>query len=148
VILTFLRIYWKQVAIAFALAFIFAFGYYKGYSSQKREFDAFKAQIEANAKVQQQKNAELAKKQQEISQNITKEYANAVNKLNAYYANRMLKYSTSSRVSKNGETATTTNAKTESDLPDTTGSVALDCASDVLQLLYLQKWIEDQLLIQ
>jgi len=86
VILTFLKVYWKQAAIALTLAIIFAFGYYKGYSSQKREFDAFKAQIEANAKIQQQKNAELAIKQQKVNENITKEYENAIKKLNSHYA--------------------------------------------------------------
>ncbi len=150
-ILTFLKVYWKQAAIALTLAIIFAFGYYKGYSSQKREFDAFKEQIEANAKIQQQKNEELAIKQQKVNENITKEYENAIKKLNSHYAanaKRMLNNSTGSRVSKNESTTSSVDAKTESSLPDTTRDIALDCASDVLQLLYLQKWIEDQLLIQ
>ena len=150
-ILTFLKVYWKQAAIALTLAIIFAFGYYKGYSSQKREFDAFKAKIEANAKIQQQKNAELAIKQQKVNENITKEYENAIKKLNDHYATnakRMLKHSTGSRVSKNESATSSVDAKTEGGLPDTTGNIALDCASDVLQLLYLQKWTEDQLLIQ
>ncbi len=150
-ILTFLKMYWKQAAIALTLAIIFAFGYYKGYSSQKREFDAFKAQIEANAKIQQQKNAELAIKQQKINENITREYEDAIKKLNAYYAantKRLLNNSAGSRVSKNASTTSSVNAKTESDIPDTTRDITLDCASDVLQLLYLQKWIDDQQLIQ
>ncbi len=150
-ILTFLKMYWKQAAIALTLAIIFAFGYYKGYSSQKREFDAFKAQIEANAKVQRQKNAELAIKQQKVSENIAKGYEDAIKKLNDHYAantKRMLNRSASSRVSKNVDSATAVDAKTESNLPDTARDTTLDCASDVLQLLYLQKWIEDQLLIQ
>jgi len=143
--------YWKQAAIVFALAFIFAFGYYKGYSSQKREFDAFKSQIEANAKVQQQKNAELAIKQQKINENITREYEDAIKKLNSHYAantKRLLNNSASSRVSEVQSTTSSVDAKTESSLPNTTRDIALDCASDVLQLLYLQKLIEDQLLIQ
>jgi hypothetical protein len=60
----------------------------------------------------------------------------------------MLNNSSSSRVSKNTSPTTTVNGKTESDLPDTTGNIALDCASDVLQLLYLQEWIKSQLLIE
>ena len=147
----FLITYWKQIAIALLLAIIFSFGYYKGYSSQKRQFDVFKAQIEANAKVQRQKNAELLVKQKKINDDTNKEYQNAIKKLNAYYAantKRLLNNSTSSRVSKVQSTTSTVDAKTESSLPDTTRDITLDCASDVLQLLYLQKWIEDQLLIQ
>jgi len=151
VILTFLKVYWKQAAIALTIAIIFAFGYYKGYSSQKREFDAFKLQIEANAKIQQQKNAEIAIKQQKINENITKEYEDAIKMLNSYYAantKRLLNNSTGSRVSKNESATKSVDAKTEVNQINTSGADPLDCASDVLQLLYLQKWIEDQLLIQ
>lgn len=144
----FLMTYWKQIAIGIFIVLVFGTGYYKGYSNQKQKFDAFKLQVEVNAKLQKDKNELLVKKQKQITENVTKEYSNAVDKLNAYYANRMLKYSTSSRVSQNTSPTTTVNGKTESDLPDTTGNIALDCASDVLQLLYLQKWIKSQLLIE
>lgn len=144
----FLMTYWKQIAIGIFIFLVFGTGYHKGYSNQKQKFDAFKLQVEVNAKLQKDKNELLIKKQKQITENVTKEYSNAVDKLNAYYANRMLKYSSSSRVSKNTSPTTTTDAKTESDLPDTTGNIALDCASDVLQLLYLQEWIKSQLLIE
>lgn len=147
----FLITYWKQIAIALLLAIIFSFGYYKGYSSQKRQFDVFKAQIEANAKVQRQKNAELLVKQKKINEDTTKEYKNAIKKLNAHYAantKRLLNNSTGSRMSKNASATIITNGKTESDISDTTRDITIDCASDVLQLLYLQKWIDDQQLIQ
>lgn len=144
----FLMTYWKQIAIAFVIAFVFGYGYYKGYSNQKQKFDTFKAQVEANARIQKEKNEILLKKQEQITKEVTKEYKNAVDKLNAYYADR-LRYSASiGRVSKTYPTTSTTDGKTESNIPDTTRDTTLDCASDVLQLLYLQKWIEDQLLIQ
>lgn len=140
--------YWKQIAIGIFIVLVFGTGYYKGYYNQKQKFDAFKLQVEVNAKLQKDKNELLVKKQKQITENVTKEYSNAVDKLNAYYANRMLKYSTSSRVPQNTSPTTSANGKTESDLPDTTGNIALDCASDVLQLLYLQEWIKSQLLIE
>jgi hypothetical protein len=145
----FLMTYWKQIAIALVIVFAFGSGYYKGYSNQKAKFDAFKAQVEANAKIQKERNELLLKKQVNITENIAKEYANAVKKLNNYYAShRVYVNPTSSGMSKDAKTTSTVDGKTEGDLPSSTRDTTLDCASDVLQLLYLQKWIEDQLLIQ
>ena len=145
----FLMMYWKQLAIVFVVIFAFGSGYYKGYSGQKAKFDAFKAQVEANAKIQKEKNELLLKKQTKISKHFKKEYANAVKKLNAHYAsNRVLNHTTINRVPENATAPSTTNGKTESNLPSSTGNTTLDCASDVLQLLYLQNWIKQQLLVE
>jgi hypothetical protein len=51
-------------------------------------------------------------------------------------------------MSKISDSTITVDGKTESDQVDPTGVSTIDCASDVLQLLYLQKWIKDQLLVQ
>lgn len=149
----FLMTYWKQIAIAFVILFVFGAGYYKGYSSQKAKFDAFKLQVEVNAKLQKEKNEQLVKKQTQITENITKEYADAIDKLNAYYADHptimwMPNNTTSSRVSKVSKPTSKTNGKTESNLSSPTRNATLDCASDVLQLLYLQEWINNQLLVE
>lgn len=144
----FLMTYWKQIAIGIVIVLVFGTGYYKGYSNQKEKFDAFKLQVEVNAKIQKDKNELLVKKQKQVSENITKEYADAVKRLNTYYANRMLKHTSSSRVSKNSTPTSSVDGKTESDISSTTGNIALDCASDVLQLLYLQEWIKNQLLVE
>lgn len=145
----FLMTYWKQIAIVFAVIAIYLSGYYKGYSNQKEKFDAFKMQVEVNAKIQKDKNDLLVKKQTEVSENIAKEYANAIKKLNAYYAShRVYNSATSGAVSNNAKATSTVDGEAKSDLPSSTRNPTIDCASDVLQLLYLQKWIEDQLLIQ
>ena len=140
--------YWKQIAIGIVIVLVFGTGYYKGYSNQKEKFDAFKLQVEVNAKIQKDKNELLVKKQKQVSENITKEYADAVKKLNTYYANKLLNNSSISRVSKDSTPTSSVNAKTESDISSSTGNIALDCASDVLQLLYLQEWINNQLLVE
>ena len=148
-ILSFALKYWKQLALAFALLLVFTFGYYKGYSNQKEKFDAFKLQVEVNAKIQKDKNELLVKKQIQITDNVTKEYADAVKKLNAYYAaNRMHNNTSSSRMSEISTSTSSVNGKTESNLSSSTGNSTLDCASDVLQLLYLQEWIKNQLLVE
>ena len=151
-ILSFALKYWKQLALVVAVLLVFTFGYYKGYSNQKEKFDAFKLQVEVNAKIQKDKNELLIKKQTQITDNVTKEYADAVKKLNAYYADHptimwMPNNTTSSRVSKVSKPTSKTNGKTESNLPSPTRNATLDCASDVLQLIYLQKWINDQNLV-
>lgn len=150
----FLMTYWKQITILATLLFVFGFGYYRGYSNQKAKFDAFKMQVEINAKVQKEKNELLVKKQKEISENITKEYADAVKKLNNYYAKhpniKWMQHSipTSSGMSEDSKSASKADGKTESNLSSSTGNVALDCASDVLQLLYLQDWLKSQKLAE
>lgn len=144
----FLMTYWKQIAIGIVIVLVFGTGYYKGYSNQKEKFDAFKLQVEVNAKIQKDKNELLVKKQKQVSDNITKEYADAVKRLNTYYANKLLNNSSINRVSKNSTPTSSVDGKTESDIFSTTGNIALDCASDVLQLLYLQEWIKNQLLVE
>jgi hypothetical protein len=133
------------------MAIIFAFGYHKGYSNQKRAYDAYKAQIEARSAEQERKNIELAKKQQYINENLEKGYKDAIKKLDDYYKLRSvvrLQPSVSKTMSEVSNTTSTLDGKTKSDQIDPSGTDTLDCASDVLQLLYLQKWIEDQLLVQ
>lgn len=150
----FLMTYWKQIAIGIFIVLVFGTGYYKGYSSQKQKFDAFKLQVEVNAKLQKDKNELLVKKQKQVTENIAKEYKDAVTKLKSHYAKYpnikwVSKPNTSScRVSEISSPPSSINGNTESDLPDTSGDIVLDCASDVLQLLFLQEWIENQLLIE
>jgi len=147
----FLISYWKHIAVIAIIVLAFGSGYYKGYAGQKAKFDAFKLQTQVNAKIQQDKNKVLVDKQVEISENITKGYANAVKKLNAYYAAnpyRVYVNTTVGRVSEVTATSKATDGETKSDLPSTTRDATLDCASDVLQLLYLQEWLKNQYLVE
>jgi hypothetical protein len=146
--MSFLTTYWKQIAIGLFIALVFSFGYYKGYSNQKEKFDIFKLQIEANAKAQKQKNDLLIKQHEKVTEDVARDYEKAIKQLRSYYNNRMLNNPSSSRMSKNASTTSTTDGKTESNLSSSTGNITLDCASDVLQLLFLQEWIKNQLLIE
>ena len=144
-------LYWRHIAIIIAVCISFGYGYYNGYSNQKEKFDAFKLQTQVNAKIQQDKNKILVNKQIEVSENITKGYANAVKNLNAYYAanpKRVYINTAGSRVSEVTTTSKATDGETKSNLPDTTRDATLDCASDVLQLVYLQEWIKNQFLVE
>lgn len=139
--MSFLTNYWKPLAGIALILVIFLFGYYQGYSNQKRQFDAFKAQIEANAKIQEQKNKALVKQQEKVTENLTKDYEDAIKKLNTHYAtNRVLNSASSGRVSKVSKASSSVNGEASNNVSDT----IRDCALDVTQLLYLQKWIEEQ----
>lgn len=145
--------YWKQLAIAGSLVLLFSVGYYKGYSSEKAKFDAFKAELALRAKVQEEKNNDTIKRQKQITANIKKDYADALKKLSMYYdvtsSTKWLRDhgSVSGKLPNVSDTAEGTNGDTQSNQSGSTGVDALDCASDVLQLLSLQKWIKDQILI-
>jgi hypothetical protein len=143
--MTLLLTYWKQFA---ALA-LFLAGVYLGYSYEHAKFETFVAKVETHAKVAEALVAEKEKRQKAISENITKEYANAVNKIKKHYASvshatsvRVLNNNTSgSEVSNVSESTSGTPTNTESNLPNT---VIEDCATDVTTLLFLQKWVEEQ----
>jgi len=141
--------YWKQIVVVASTAIIFVFGYYEGYSHEKRAYDTFKSFTEANAHIQEEKNAALVKNQHTISENITKEYAHAVDSLKSYYSNRPVKWlpisSPSGQVSDLSDTTKGANGTAKGDILASEGATALDCASDVLQLLELQKWIKQNL---
>ena len=151
--LNFVSMYKKQIAYAAIIAIIFMFGWYKGYSYEKRAYDAYKLDIETKSKAQEIKNAETAKKQQEITDNLAKGYADAVKKLNDYYGSHpnikwMQQRCDSQAMSKVPNSTSSVDGKAKGYQVDTTGVDPLDCASDVLQLLHLQKWIRDQELVQ
>ena len=145
----FFEAYAKQLYIALAIALLFLFGVYVGYSHEKRAYDTFKSLTEANAHIQEVKNAALVKNQQTISENITKEYAHAVDTLKSYYSNRPFKWlpikTPSGNVSDLSDTTKDANGTAKSVESSAERVTELDCASDVLQLLALQKWIKQNL---
>jgi len=145
----FFEAYAKQLYIALAIALLFLFGVYVGYSHEKRAYDTFKALTEANAHIQEVKNAALVKNQHTISENITKEYAHAVDTLKSYYSNRPVKWlpvsPASGQVSDLSDTTKSVNGTAQSVESSAERASPVDCASDVLQLLTLQKWIKQNL---
>ena len=143
-----LILYWKQIAVACAILSAGLLGYYQGYAGEKAKFDAFKLELSIRTEALQQKNNAIVTEQKQITTNVAKEYANAVKKINAYYAaNPNIKWvrNTDTRdVSDVSNATESIDGKTESDVPSTVYASPLDCASDVLQLLHLQEWVRDQ----
>lgn len=145
----FLRAYWKQLVIVATIISLFLLGYYKGYSAEKAKFDAFKTELAIKAEAQKQQNDRIVQDQKQITTNVAKEYADAITKLNAYYAaHPNIKWvrdnASASSMSEVSSSATSANGETEGNLSSTIGASPLDCAADVLQLLHLQNWVKDQ----
>ena len=77
--------YWKQLALAGAIIIVFGFGYYKGYEHEKLKYDAHLAEDARLTAIATAENDLKVKQANQVSANITKEYADAVDKINAYY---------------------------------------------------------------
>jgi len=110
------------------------FGYYNGYSAEKKRFDAFKAQIEAATIAQDKVNQQIIKRQDLVTKGITNEYKAKIARLESVYNG--VQYSNSTAVSSASSTTTGADEKTK--------NLVLDCAITTQQLLSLQDWIEEQ----
>jgi hypothetical protein len=148
--MNFLKFYWKPIATLLIGLIIFTAGYSRGYSHEKAVYDAYRYQSEALAHVAQAHTTDVVNKQVEITNNVTKEYANAVDKLKIYYANhRPVKWlhdtlPSSGKVSDLSDTSSASDGNTTGIKLGADGASPLDCAADVMQLLSLQKWIKEQ----
>jgi hypothetical protein len=125
---------YKIASIVGLVAALFAFGYYKGYSSEKARFDAFKAEIEAATIAQEKVNQQIIKRQDLVTKGITNEYKAKIARLESVYGG--VQYSGSAAVSTDPSTASRINEKTQ--------NLVLDCSITTQQLLSLQDWIEEQ----
>jgi len=110
------------------------FGYYNGYSAEKKRFDAFKAQIEAATIAQDKVNQQIIKRQDLVTKGITNEYKAKIARLESVYNG--VQYSNSATVSSSSSTTSGADEKTK--------NLVLDCAITTQQLLSLQDWIEEQ----
>ena len=152
-VLLWVRANWKLVASVASVVIVFGFGYYKGYSGEHEKYQAHLADDKARIKLLKAEYERKLRAQDEVTKNVTKEYAHAVNELKQYYADHPnIKWMSSSLSTTDNttipESAAGINAGTQSDQVSAAGVTPLDCASDVLQLLYLQKWVRDQESIQ
>ena len=135
---------------------MFVFGFYRGYEHEKKVLDATVAEYKAQQEIAEAHNKEIVKQQQSVSEGITKEYANAVDNIKAYYAKHPFvrlqpSGQTCSIVPTTGESAGASNGTSSSDLSSTQGDAPADvsvifddCAADVQKLMFLQEWQRDQ----
>lgn len=141
----FFETYAKQLYIALAIALLFLFGVYVGYSHEKRAYDAFLSEIDREKQIVELHNAQVLKDQTEITTNVTKEYANAVSKINTYYANHphiisVCNTSSSNAVSSESQSPTGTTAAVEG----TTEIDASIASKEIAQCQALIEWEKQQ----
>ena len=84
-VIDFIKTYWKQFAIAGIVAFLFLFGYYKGYEHEKKVYQAHLATDERLTAIAKADSDRKIHEANLVSESITKEYADAVAKINTYY---------------------------------------------------------------
>jgi hypothetical protein len=123
---------YKLLGIVVLVGALLGFGYYQGYSAEKKRFDAFKSELEASAKAQEKINQQIEQKNKLIATNIKSEYETKIIALRNYYANG-LRHTDSNKLPSLPSSTPGTNGETP-DLP-------LACAYTTQQLVSLQDWI-------
>ena len=83
--LAWVKDHWKFVVGLTTIVVAFGFGYYKGYQNEKAEYDAHLQTDATLMAVAKAENERRIREQEIITANVTKEYADAVSKLNDYY---------------------------------------------------------------
>ena len=124
---------YKVIAIIGLIAVLFGTGYYRGYSAEKKRFDAFKSELEASAKAQEKINQQIEQKNKLIADNSKREYEAKIVALRHYYDR--LRHSDTNKLPSATITAHRVDEKT-------TDPVFIgQCAETTLQLVSLQDWI-------
>lgn len=125
---------YKYIAIGVAVLGLFGVGYYKGYSAEKERFDAFKAELSAQAKAQELINQSTKKQQDIIGKSIRSEYEAKLSALNSYYNGVYNKPSTN-----NLPTLPSATSSLDGKAPN----LELACSHTTQQLVSLQDWIKE-----
>lgn len=151
-----MRAYWKPLSLFLILAYCF-YAYNSVVRDNKR-LNAVILNYRTTAEAQIEHNKTIIKQQEKITADVVQSYSDSINKLKDYYAkNPTIKFksvrvydssTSSSQVPSVPTTPKGTNADTEGDQPSSDGVTSLDCASDVLNLLTLQKWVREQSSVQ
>jgi hypothetical protein len=157
-LLLFGKTHWKAIFIAIALFSAIGYGKYQAWQKERavEALQAYKIEVEVAAKTKEAENAKKVANQEKITTSTAIAYADSIDRLRKYYEkdNRRFPaaYANGLRLDQNGsggvsaipEASGKSDAGAESNQPDSEGVTALDCATDVLTLLSLQKWVRDQ----
>jgi hypothetical protein len=126
---------YKIIGIIGLVAVLFGTGYYRGYSAEKKRFDAFKTEIEASAKAQEKINQQIEQKNKLIADNSKREYEAKIVALRNYY-DRM-RHPDTNKLPSAAITAHRVDEKAAD--PIFIGQ----CAETTLQLVSLQDWVRE-----
>jgi hypothetical protein len=126
---------YKLIGIIGLVAVLFGTGYYRGYSAEKKRFDAFKTELEASAKAQEKINQQIEQKNKLIADNSKREYEAKIVALRHYY-DRLRHPDTNKLPSPAIATHRVDEKATD---PVFIGQ----CAETTLQLISLQDWVRE-----
>lgn len=124
----------KIIGAIVLVGVLFGSGYYKGYSAEKERFDAFKAELAAQAKAQEIVNNAKKQQQETISKSIRSEYEAKLSALNSYYGG-VRQQSSTNKLSEVSSTTFSVDGKT------TNPVFVRQCAQTTLMLGQLQDWV-------
>lgn len=144
--------WFTPVIYVLAIAFLFGYGYYRGYEHEKAAYSGFVARTEAITSIQQAKNVSVKKASDKATKDTALAYNDAILRLRKYYAKPLVlpsQYSAGSvQLSSSGsqvpglpETTTTVDATSPNTQPTVTVG---ECAETTLMLESLQDWILKQ----
>lgn len=145
----FFETYWKQLVLALSVAILFGFGYYKGYSHEKLKFDAH-LQADATAMAMAQaENTRRITEQQIITDRVTKEYKDEIDRINTYYKShpnvvRLCKSNTTNTVPSTSQSTSGVSATTNGIAEVTTEIDLQKAAQEVAQCQALIKFEQEQ----
>jgi hypothetical protein len=149
---------WKAVLVGLALFSLLGYGKYQAWQKERAidALNAYKISLEVAAKVKEAENARKIAKQEKITTETAIAYSDSIERLRKYYEkdNRRFPaaYSNGLRLDQDGSSGVSTvpeasgkpDGGAESDSASAEGVTVGDCATDVLTLLYLQKWVREQ----
>jgi hypothetical protein len=164
-LLLFGKTHWKAIFVALALFSSIGYGKYQAWQKERavEALQAYKIEVEVEAKTKEAENAKKVANREKITTNTAIAYADSIDRLRKYYEkdNRRFPaaYANGLRLDQNGsggvsavsEASGKPDAGAESDQPGSEGVAAvtvLDCATDVLTLLSLQKWVREQQILE
>jgi hypothetical protein len=126
---------YKIIGIIGLVAVLFGTGYYRGYSAEKKRFDAFKTELEASAKAQEKINQQIEQKNKLIADNSKREYEAKIVALRHYYDR--LRHPDTNKLPSAAIAAHRVDEKA-------TDPVFIgQCAETTLQLVSLQDWVRE-----
>ena len=126
-----------QFGIA-AIALLFSA--YLGYSYEHSRFMAFKAQVEATARLQEEKVSSINKQQELVTRGIKDEYDAKLTAIRNYYKSTSVWNNSSS-----GQVPGISAAPSATDVIASYNVLAGQCAEATQQLVSLQKWLNEQI---
>lgn len=121
-----------------AVVFALGFSYYKGYSGEHDKFIAFKAQVEAQGKIQETKNESVQKQSDLVNKGIKNEYEAKLAAVRNYYAG--LQHPSAS----GGKLPSISNPSGGVNESPAYYQLAESCSETTVQTLALQDWILQQ----